>query len=444
VHCVAIQATGSGRTVTRNIDVTPGQSITTAVTGLPTGTVSIGALAYAAACSAVNASSIPSWASDPVSQVITVTKGIQVPLNLVLRPSGSVIPTIDWQDDGTGGAGGASGVGGATNAGGASGATNGTGGVTNGGGSGGVGCAVSPVSPNATQQAKNLLCYLYSIYGNHVLSGQQETSWSNPANDITWYSNNGMKLPAVLGGDYLYSDGGAAVTGTATRAIAYWNAGGIPLAMYTMGAPPNADTFANAQLSANLDNVVLAGTAENTSFLSKLDYLATQLQVLQTANVPVLLAPFHETQPVGWYWWSKGTGAQFVNLWKYTFNYLTATKGLKNIVWLMPFSGSPNTTVYPGKAFVDIAGADTYGTIPPFVSVFASAKAIVGTSVPIALYETGMIPNPDTMFPTAAPWVLFNVWAGYQSDGTHNTLASVQSAYASVYTITRDEVPNLK
>jgi hypothetical protein len=41
-------------------------------------------------------------------------------------------------------------------------------------------CNVAPVNPKATQQVKTLLCYLYSIYGKKVLSGQQETSWSKP------------------------------------------------------------------------------------------------------------------------------------------------------------------------------------------------------------------------------------------------------------------------
>ncbi len=39
-------------------------------------------------------------------------------------------------------------------------------------------CKVAPVDPKATRQARNLLCYLYSVYGNHILSGQQESPWN--------------------------------------------------------------------------------------------------------------------------------------------------------------------------------------------------------------------------------------------------------------------------
>jgi hypothetical protein len=317
------------------------------------------------------------------------------------------------------------------------------------GGAGGASCGVEPVSPNASPQARNLLCYLYSVYGNHVLSGQQETSWSNPAGDISWYTSNGMKDPAILGGDFLYSDGGGPTseTSTTSRAIAYWKAGGITMIRYHMGMPPNADSYQNSMLTpigSFYSDVVTAGTAENTSFNSKLDYMAYQIGVMKTNNVPVLLALFHETQPDGWFWWSKGTGAQFSALYQYAFKYLTVTKGLNNIVWLMPFSGSPSFTDYPGKAYVDIAGSDTYGTNQPFTSLYSASRGVIGTTVPIPLHETGLIPTPSQMFPSAAPWVLFNVWAGYESDGSHNTVANIQSVYASTYLITRDEVPSLQ
>jgi hypothetical protein len=332
---------------------------------------------------------------------------------------------------GTGGTSG--GVVGNAGRGGMGGTATGTGGI---GGSGNAGCSVAPVDPNATIQAKNLLCYLYSIYGKNVLSGQQETSWSSPENDISWYDTNVGKYPAVLGGDYLYP------SGTSSRAIAYWNAGGIPMIRYHMGAPPNADTYEDSKGSANIANVLASGTTENQSFRSKLVYVATELKKLSDANVPVLWAPLHEYQPNGWFWWSKGSATQFVQLWRYMFDYLVTTKGLHNLVWLAPSSGSPDAAWYPGKAYVDVAGPDTYATNPPFTAMFTSAKNIIGTTVPITLHETGVVPQPSTMFPTAAPWVLWNIWAGYQI--SENTVANVKSAYESPYTITRDEVPNLK
>lgn len=306
-------------------------------------------------------------------------------------------------------------------------------------GSGDPACGVSPVNPNATQQAQNLLCYLYEVYGMGVLSGQQETSWNqNPNDDVNWYNQNFGVYPAILGGDYLYPNG------TTDRAIAYWNAGGIPLIRYHMGAPPQSDTYENSQSSANIDNVLSPGTNQNDSFNSKLDYVASELQRLEDAGAAVLWAPFHEFQPNGWFWWSKGSADQFRQLWEYMFDYLTNDKGIDNLVWLAPSSGTLNASWYPDKAFYDVGGPDTYDANPPFTSMFNQAKSILGSSVPITLHETGTIVQPSTMFPNTAPWVLFNVWAGYYNDGQHNTMSTVQSAYNSSYTITRDEVPNLK
>ena len=214
---------------------------------------------------------------------------------------------------------------------------------------------------------------------------------------------------------------------------------------YHMGAPPNEDSYANSMLgftNAQCSSVITTGSAENTSLISKLNGIATNLQTLQTAGVPIILALYHETQPSGWFWWSKCSGPQFIALYTYTYNYLVKTKGLHNLLWLMPFSGSPTTAYYPGKALVDITGGDTYGTDVPFGSLYNSSRNVGGSTIPLALHETGMVPQPSTMFPSTAPWVLWSIWAGYES--SNNTIANIISAYSSSYTITRDEVPNLK
>jgi len=89
----------------------------------------------------------------------------------------------------------------------------------------------------------------------------------------------------------------------------------------------------------------------------------------------------------------------------------------------------------------ELAGPDTYATDPPFTAMYAAAAQIVGADHPIPLHETGVVPQPSTMFPSTAPWVLWNIWAGYQI--SENSEESIRTAYESPYTITRDEVPDL-
>jgi hypothetical protein len=344
--------------------------------------------------------------------------------------------------------GGTPSTGGTTPSGGTT-ATGGTGGSTSTGP-----CSAVPVSPNATAQSKNLLCFIYSQYGNHIISGQQETSWANPAGDISWYATNGLKYPAILGGDFLYPSGGSDTTEISgiTRAIAYWNAGGISMFRYHQGMPVAGTTYKNDCYTGTncaestppaglLTAAVTAGTPENTAFLNRLNYMAYQIGVMKAANVPIILAIFHEVQPNGWFWWSKGTGAELVALWKYTFNYLTATKGLNNIIWLMPFSGLNSSSAaqfgayFPGKDVVDLSGPDYQSDS----ATFAKVKSVVGATMPIPLHESSKLPDPATMFPSSAPFVLFNTWAGSQMNNT-----SISTAFNSTYTVTRDKVPSLK
>jgi hypothetical protein len=341
------------------------------------------------------------------------------------------------------------GAGSAAVAGGGSGAVAGAAG-TGAGGVGSTDCSVTPLDPSAIPEVKKLLCYLYSISGKSVLSGQQETSWSNPQGDIDYYVTTVQKHPAILGGDFLYQDGNKPGSTTTLRAIAYWQAGGITMLRYHMGAPPLADTYDNSKMSvANFDNLTMDGTSENTSLKSKLDYMAGELKVLQDAKVPVLLVPYHEVDSGAWFWWSKGTGPQFVKLWKYSVDYINKTKGIHNVIWIMGYGHDGAMPAYYPTGYTDLGGIDQYdkGT-QPFTTQYNSVKTVVGANLPIPLHETGTIPQPSAMFPSAAPWVLWNVWATYQNTAaesyTWNTPESIKMAYADSHTITRETVPNLK
>jgi hypothetical protein len=82
-------------------------------------------------------------------------------------------------------------------------------------------CGVAPVDAQATAQAQNLLCYQYSQYGNHIISGQQESTWVSGADyEMNYIHGISGKYPAIRGQDMGDSpDFGA-------RRLAWWNAGG--------------------------------------------------------------------------------------------------------------------------------------------------------------------------------------------------------------------------
>ncbi|MCC8243045.1 glycosyl hydrolase [Saccharothrix luteola] len=301
-------------------------------------------------------------------------------------------------------------------------------------------CSVNPVNPNATAQARKLLCYVYSQYGNHILSGQQESTWiGGPDYEINHIRNNTGKYPAIRALDYGDSKD------YASRAIAWWNAGGIPMVGYHMGAPTHPDTYEGTQQTVSINAVLTPGTAQYNSFIQRLDGAAASLQQLENAGAAVIWRPFHEAGGT-WFWWSKEGGAQYNRLWRFMYNYFTNTKGLNNLVWLHGYNGQPQASFYPGKSVVDIGGADTYagnGNYDPLNAMYNSVRNIVGSTIPIALHENGPIPDPDRLQSTGTRWVLFGTWHGnHLTQG--NSISHLQKVYNHSYVVTRDELPNLK
>jgi hypothetical protein len=296
-------------------------------------------------------------------------------------------------------------------------------------------CNAQPVDPQATTQARKLLCYLYSLYGNHILSGQRETN--NSENEINYVYQNSGKYPALRGMDM--SDRPRSID----RAISYWNAGGIPIMGWHVGAPTKSDDYTGSQQAVSINATLTPGTAEYQSYISRLDAAATQLQRAQAAGIAILWVPYHEAGGT-WFWWSKEGGSQYQRLWRFQFDYFTKTKGIHNLVWLHGYNGSPQASFYPGKAYVDIGGADTYANDHnPQASMFTSARNIYGTTMPIALHENGPIPDPDLLQSTNTRWVLFMTWNSTWLT-QRNDPAFIRRVYNHDYVITRDEVPNLR
>ena len=306
---------------------------------------------------------------------------------------------------------------------------------------GSTSCAVAPIDPQATAPARKLLCYLYSQNGNHIISGQEESTWvGGPDYEMNFIQRATGKLPAIRGMD-IGDDSDLGNVG------AKWvTSGGIVMVGYHMGATNQGDDgYAGSQKQGNISAALTPGSADNRTLNSRLDRAATQLVKIQQAGGAVIWRPWHEAGGT-WFWWSKEGGAQYQRLWRYTFDYMTKTKGLHNLVWMMPYNGSPDASFYPGKAFADVAGADTYaGDHNPQTSLYNRTKAIVGGSIPIALHENGPVPDPDQLRASGTKWVLFNTWhTGHLTDGRTNTTALLNRYYNSDYVVTKDELPNLR
>jgi hypothetical protein len=365
-------------------------------------------------------------------------------------PAGSP-PTADGQ----GGHDAGSGMGGAAGAGGASGAdgavaetpTGRDGGAaeardagSSGGSSGDAGgpdgatggCTLQPVTPNATAATRKVLCYLQSIYGNHILSAQEENNDDIGMNTI--FQATG-KYPAIRAFDVNNSM-------APTQCVQHWNNGGLCMFGYHMGI--NGGNFSTP---TNIDNVLTSSTAENRSFNQDLDRIAQFVQPLQAAGGVAILRLFHEAgRGCTWFWWTMGTSAQWQSLFKYAFNYLTATKGLNNVLWLAPLCGTPDAAYNPGTQYIDLGGADDYvaaGDYEPLTNLFHQTQAVFPNMM-VALHECGPIPDPDQLKSSGTKWLLFNVWSGMFITPAVNPTAHLQAVYSNEYVITRDRLPSFR
>jgi len=298
---------------------------------------------------------------------------------------------------------------------------------------------VEPVATNASREARNLLNYLYGMYGQKMLSGQMESTWMPGGADYELNYIQAMtgKLPAIRGLDFIQYGG------VAQRAIDWWGRGGISNIRWHWGAPTHGEGYEASQVAVDIDRVLTPGTPEYAAMLASLDRTAAELTKLRDANVPVLWTPYHELNG-NWFWWGKETPEQFVRLWRFMFEYFDGEKQLNNLIWVLGYTGNPDGDWYPGDEYVDIAGADSYGqTASPQLNMFNAVRGIVGNDMPVSYHECGIIPDPGMAQQQGATWSWFMTWhTDWLTE--RNTVAHLNAVYQHDFVITLDEVPDLR
>lgn len=297
-------------------------------------------------------------------------------------------------------------------------------------------------NPRASAPARRLYSYLWSVYGHKTLTGQQVSAWSGPRSELDYLQRTTGKQPAILGLDYINPEKWMFVNDRATRW--YLEEGGIPTICWHWGAPDIGTGYENSKKDFDLPAALRTGTAQNAAMNRDLEGVADQLTILRDRNIPVLWRPLHEFTG-HWFWWGKHGPAAFKELYLHMYDYFTNTRGLNNLVWVAAFSGEPSVEWYPGAAYVDIVGPDTYvkdhGNLAP---LFAAVKTFVGETKPICLHECGPIPDPD-LLGRDSEWLYFMTWtADFIMDQKLNPPEFLKRVYNSERFITRDEVPDLK
>lgn len=218
----------------------------------------------------------------------------------------------------------------------------------------------------------------------------------------------------------------------------WWKKGGIPTIMWHWGAPAIGNGYENSKKEIDIDKIFEKGTPQYKAFWKELDEKAQLLEKLNKAHVPILWRPFHELNG-SWFWWGKKGPEQFKRLWITMYNYYVHKKHLDNLIWVLCYMDRPDSAWYPGRKYVDIAGADTYRPEESRLGMYQKTRSIVGDVMPIAFHECGIPPDPTESFAQGAKWSWFMEW---HTDFLKKVpVGHLRYVYNNDLVITLDKVP---
>lgn len=255
--------------------------------------------------------------------------------------------------------------------------------------------ADASAGPKTRAQVLSYLASLPSQSNKKVLSGQF-IGWCGGIDAGLFdriHSISG-KYPGLMSANYSpFSGCGSAsnlISGPNSYLKTFWAAGGLVEVAWHAFNPVTMSW--DHSTNVDLVELVTNGTTTNTNWKSMLDTVATALGDLQDNGVVVIFRPFLEmnSYPNTGFWWAGEDGTQFRNMWIYTYNYLTTTKGLHNLLWVFApdATGLDPSPWYPGGAYVDIVGVDYYSSSGTF-SQPSSYSYLTGLGKPFALTEIG-------------------------------------------------------
>lgn len=306
------------------------------------------------------------------------------------------------------------------------------------------------INPDATPEARSLMNFLDSQYGQKLISGQQTME------DAEWIFRQTGKYPAIFATDLMdYSPSRVEKGATSTeieKIIAWYKRGGIVSLCWHWNAPkgiggeePGHEWYKGFYTDYTTFDVEYAlnhpDSEDYQLLLRDIDAIAFQLKRLQDAGVPLLWRPLHEAEG-GWFWWGAKGPEPAKQLWRLMYDRLTNHHHLNNLIWVW---NSEKTEWYPGDDIVDIASIDIYnpaGDYNPSIAKYESLVSLVNSRKVLGLAENGPIPDPEMLQAYSAHWSFFTTWAGsFIKDGITNSPEHLKKVYEHDYVVTLDELP---
>ena len=292
--------------------------------------------------------------------------------------------------------------------------------------------------------------YILDIKGKGIISGQQSSNKKNSNFEADYINEIAGKYPAIKGLDFISHEYDEDADKTrfddyqkvVDQATEWWQRGGLVTICWHWGTPPDGYGYESSKGEIDLTEALTDGTELNKAMIERMDEVAQYLVKLRDAGVPVLWRPFHEFDG-GWFWWGKGTGEQFIQLWKLMYERYTEHWELNNLIWVLGHATNVREDWYPGDEYVDVTGFDTYSPNLPKLRYQAIYK-IVEDRKPICFHECGTIPDPTALQENNMDFVWFMTWYDYLIDTSKNSTEKIKSVFTDDYVITLDELPDFK
>ncbi|MDE7258604.1 MAG: glycoside hydrolase family 26 protein, partial [Lachnospiraceae bacterium] len=151
--------------------------------------------------------------------------------------------------------------------------------------------------------------------------------------------------------------------GTTNETLGYWIADDGSKQYNFSGYTPGTT-------SGNIVSRIMPGQDLNYLYTDYLDLIADYAKAVEGDGITILFRPLHENTG-SWFWWGAAFCDEqaYINLYRYTVDYLKETKDVHNIIYVYgPGSEAANVSEYsaryPGDAYVDMIGYDLYHQNP--------------------------------------------------------------------------------
>ncbi|CAL9372566.1 hypothetical protein SUDANB176_00899 [Streptomyces sp. enrichment culture] len=239
---------------------------------------------------------------------------------------------------------------------------------------------VGTADAQATAETRSLFSYLRDRRGEGILFGHQQTTEFG----VTFEEADGVKSdvlagvgdhPAVFGWD-MSDEGFGSSPGTPEEKFATYaelirdahRIGGINTVSAHMNNFVTGGNYGDTD--GDVVERILPGGDHNDEFNAYLDRVARLAHAITDDEgdpIPVIFRPFHENSG-SWFWWgaAHASPSQYVELWRYTVEYLRDTKDVHNFLYAYAPGGGYGGTdevylrTYPGDTYVDVLGYDNY------------------------------------------------------------------------------------